>query len=347
MKPVLGNYELPASAEGSCQKNIIFLVRCLFENSYCTLVSESMYSKLRPRYFFLMLFFLSGYGTSLFAQRMVEVRYEADTKGGYVFSCTNYAYCNYVLDLGFTTFNNLKCDLPLPFHAEVKPGYNKLFTISPVDAQSPVLFKYNSGSRKGCLHPVVNSDFTYLFPISPGSSAQVYEMSAGSSADSASWYVLRLKMKPGDTIFAARKGIVNDMNDQNGANDAGQSSLGTENFIEIAQGDCSFAHYGILKKNSALVKPGQPVKAGQPIGLVGGDPYGRGSDLRFSVYYYQEDNGPAENIHGPHYIITQIWTKNNGKGKLKHGAVYISEFPAAVLNQEMPATPSKKTRKKV
>ena len=41
--------------------------------------------------------------------------------------------------------------------------------------------------------------------------AQVYEMSPDKSSDSASWYVLRLKMKPGDTIYAARKGIVNDM----------------------------------------------------------------------------------------------------------------------------------------
>jgi hypothetical protein len=300
MKPMLGNYELPVSAKGRYQKYIIFLVRFLFDISHGTVFGTNMYSKHRPLKFLLIPFLLTGFGPSLFAQRMVEVRYEVDAKGGYVFSCTNYAFCNYILDLGFTTFNNLKCDQPLPLHAEVKPGYSKLFTISPVDAQLPVLFKFNSGSRKGCLHPIVNSDFTYLFPISPGSSAQVYEMSAGGSADSASWYVLRLKMKPGDTIFAARKGIVNEMNDQNGANDAGQSSLGTENFIEIAQGDCSFAHYGILKKNSALVKPGQPVKAGQPIGLVGGDAYGRGSDLRFSVYYYQEDNGSPAIAHGPH-----------------------------------------------
>ena len=156
------------------------------------------------------------------------------------------------------------------------------------------------------------------------------------SRDSVSWYVLRLKMKAGDTIYAARKGVVTELQDQNGANDAGQISVSTENFIEIVQADCSFARYGILKKNSALVKPGQAVKAGQPIGLVGGDPFGRGSDLRFSVYYYQEENSTAQN-GGRHYIIPQIWTKNNGKGRLKHGVIYTSEFPAAVLNQEMPA----------
>jgi murein DD-endopeptidase MepM/ murein hydrolase activator NlpD len=154
-------------------------------------------------------------------------------------------------------------------------------------------------------------------------------------------------MKAGDTIYAARKGIVNEISDQSGTNDAGQSSIGAENFIEVTQPDCSFARYGILKKNGAFVKPGQAVKAGQPIGLVGGDVYGRGSDLKFSVYYYQEENGTLNQANVPHYIIPQIWTKNNGKGRLRHGAVYISEFPAAVLNQETStATPKKKAKTK-
>jgi hypothetical protein len=273
---------------------------------------------------------------SLSAQRMIEVKYQQDQKGAYVFSCVNYAFCNYILDIGFTSFTNVKCDQPLPFHAEVKPGYNKLFSISVIDPQAAVQFNYKSGFQKGCIHPNVNQNIIYLLPITPGTQAQVYEMSPVKSSDSGSWYVLRLKMKPGDTIYAARKGIVNDIQDQNGANDAGQASIGTENFIEVAQPDCSFARYGILRKNSALVKPGQLVKAGQPIGLVGGDAYGRGSDLRFSVYYYQEENGMLNQTAISHYIVPQIWTKNNGKGRLKHGAIYVSEFPSSVLNQELP-----------
>jgi len=281
---------------------------------------------------------------SLFSQRIVEVRYDQDSRGAFVFSCMNNGYCNYILDLQFTVFENVKSDQPLPFHAEIKPGFNKLFTISPIDAQIQTKINFTSTFQKGCMHPVVNPDFTYLFPVSPGKSAQVYEMSPDKSPDSASWYVLRLKMMPGDTIYAARKGIVNEIQDQNGANDAGQNSIGTENYIEITQAECSFARYGILKKNGALVKPGQAVKAGQPIGIVGGDPNGRGSDIRFSIYYFQEENGTISQNRERHYIIPKIWTKGVGKSRLKHGVVYISEFPLAVLNQEMP-TPSPKKKK--
>ena len=284
----------------------------------------------------MILIFVLSFHFSLSAQRVIEVKYQQDQKGAYVFSCVNYAFCNYILDIGFTTFTNVKCDQSLPFHAEVKPGYNKLFSISAIDPQAAIQFNYKSGFQKGCIHPNVNQNIIYLLPITPGTQAQVYEMSPAKSSDSGSWYVLRLKMKPGDTIYAARKGIVNDVQDQNGANDAGQVSIGTENFIEIAQPDCSFARYGILRKNSALVKPGQLVKAGQPIGLVGGDTYGRGSDIRFSVYYYQEENGTLNQTAMSHYVVPQIWTKNNGKGRLKHGAIYICEFPSSVLNQELP-----------
>ena len=112
----------------------------------------------------------------------------------------------------------------------------------------------------------------------------------------------------------------------------------------MVQADCSFARYGIVKKNGALVKPGQTIKAGQPIGLVGGDSFGRGSDLRFSVYYYQEELNASQN-GGRHYIIPYIWTKKNGKSRLKHGVVYTSEFPPVVLNQEVPAPKKGKTKK--
>jgi len=192
------------------------------------------------------------------------------------------------------------------------------------------------------MRPQADTNFTYLLPIGPGKQTQVYEMTSPEKPQTGdarqnNWYVLRLKMRPGDTIYAARKGVVTEVADQDGSNDAGAASAGKENYIEILHADCSFGHYGILRKNSALVKPGQRVKAGQPIGLVGGDQYGRGSEIRFSVYYNQEEDLQSrENIHQHYmeYIQLQCWTKNNGSGRLKHGAVYTGEFPLPVLNRE-------------
>ncbi|HEY4063831.1 MAG TPA: M23 family metallopeptidase [Puia sp.] len=289
------------------------------------------------------------------AQRVVEVGYILDTHGNYVFSCTNHAYCNYVLDVTFTTLDNAKSDHPLPFEAEVRPGMTKLFTISAISAKADIKLNYKSSYRKGCLHTTVNPDLTYLLPIAPGKEAQAYIIgespagtggvagnagAAGKSAGSGglgggtaardTGYAIRLKMKAGDTIYAARRGTVTGVDAGNSENDAGMSVTEGLNTIEIVQGDCTFGEYGVFQKNGVFVKPGQVVEAGTPLGLVGGDKYGRGSDVRFSVDYYD----------GQHRVQVplQFWTKKNGKGMLKHGATYISEHPRAIVLQEVPKT---------
>ncbi len=302
---------------------------------------------------------ISFFASAVFSQRVIEVKYALDPKGNYQFSCTNNAFCNYILEISFTSLDNAKADHELPYRNVVKPGNNKLFTISKENAGNPIQFKYSVAYHKGCINPKVDTNFVYLLPIAPGKEAQVYEMSGsgsggGPSASDASpqttqefrgWYVIRLRMKPGDTIFAARRGIVTEIHAESGLNDSGRVSIGNENYLEICHADCSFGHYGILKKNGALVKPGQIVEAGQPIALVGGDKFGRGSDGKFSVYYNVDDDetneGTMKKIYWA-YVPLQFWTKTNGKGKLKHGATYTSEHPKAIITQEIKKPKAKK-----
>ena len=285
--------------------------------------------------------------TALQAQRLIEISYALDTKGRYVFSCTNHDFCTYILYLDFPTLTNARSDHSLPFEAEVKPGLNKLLAISPVDPSTDIKFNYKTSSRKGCQHPVVNTNFTYLLPIRPGQETQAYRIvntrngagGAGSpavSASSDSGYAVRLRASIGDTIYAARRGVVTGVAVGNTENDAGVNTTDSWNHREIAHADCSFAEYGILKKDGAFVKPGQIVEAGTPIGLVGGDRYGRGSDVRFSVSYYPGTPGTE--------IPLQFWTKGNGKGPLRHGATYTSEFPRNLILQEKAKPVAKKPK---
>lgn len=313
----------------------------------------------------LLLVFLLFLHSRSFSQRVIEVSYVQDTHGNYIFSCTNRDFCNYVLDVEFTTLVNAKTDHALPYEGEVKPGVNKLFTISPLNPSNDVQIRYKNSYRKGCLHPSVNPDFTYLLPIAPGKEAQAYILSGttgsgtststgasstggtsgatstnpdpnGATAGLDSGYTIRLRMKPGDTIYAARHGVVTRVDVGSAENDAGVTVKGSLNYIEVVHNDCSFGQYGILKKDGAFVKPGQIVEAGTPIGLVGGDKYGRGSDVRFSVSYYQGSSNTLIPLH--------FWTKKNGKGMLKHGGTYISEHPQAIITQEKPKTPIKKRK---
>lgn len=260
----------------------------------------------------------------LSAQKAVDISYTLDQQGNYHFTCNNKAYCNYVIHVEFTTLENAKSDHDLPFEAEVKPGVNQLFTVSPINKSKDTKLNFKSSSRKGCMSPVVNRDFTYLMPIGPGMETQAFRINVNRDSS----YAVRLKMKNDDTIYAARRGIVTAVDVSNTENDAGATTTTNWNYVEIVHADCSFGQYGVLKKDGALVKPGQQVEAGTPIGIVGGDKFGRGSDIRFSVVY--------PGAQGNTQIAPIFWTKGNGKGQLRHGGTYSSEFTKALVQLEQP-----------
>ena len=284
----------------------------------------------------LLLLFLLPLRLSLFSQRVIEVSYTQDSKGNLLFTCNNRAFCTYVLSVNFTTFQNAKADHALPYEGEVKPGMNRLFTVSQEGA-GDLQIKYTSSYQKGCLHPSITPGFTYILPIAPGKEIQVFEMNKTAGADGLdSGFVIRLKMQQGDTIYAARRGVVTAVHTSSAENDAGATATDNWNSVEIVHGDCTFGQYGVFKKDGAFVHPGQTVEAGTALGLVGGDKFGRGSDVRFNVSYYQGPRGIP--------LPMQFWTKKNGKGKLKHGATYVSEHPKAILLQEVPATPASKKK---
>jgi murein DD-endopeptidase MepM/ murein hydrolase activator NlpD len=303
---------------------------------------------------------------SLFAQRLIEVNYDVDKQRNFNFYCRNNAFCNYILEFNFSTLENVKPDHALPYRGMVKPGINKLLKLSKENASAAFQFKYAMGYAKGCINPKVDTGFTYILPIGLGRETQVYvmensqqtnsrESAEGGNAQqtipgSKNWYLIRMRMKPGDTIFAARRGMVTEVDDRSNLNDSGGSSIGSENYVEIVHGDCSFGKYGILRKGSALVKPGQFVEVGAPIGLVGGDKYGRGSEIRFSVHYNVEaddtQNGGSNSKIYWEYAPLKFWTKNNGKVSLRHGGNYLSERPPAILQQEIKKPEEKKGKKR-
>jgi murein DD-endopeptidase MepM/ murein hydrolase activator NlpD len=265
------------------------------------------------------------------AQRAVEISYTQDNAGHYFYTATNKAFCPYYIRIDFPVLDNLNADHPLPYDVELKPGPTKILTLSPIDKAKDTKVKYTVQTHKGQMHPTVNPNFTYLLPTGPAIETQAYRI-PNTAVNSTfpghqdSGYSVRLRAKPGDTIYAARRGVVSEIDVHNTENDAGATSTNGWNYVEVYHADGSFAEYGVVKKDGALVKPGQLVEAGTPVGIVGGDQYGRGSEIRFSVSYYPG----VQNTQIP----LQIWTKANGKGPLKQGAFYTGEFTKTLLTAE-------------
>lgn len=305
------------------------------------------------KYFFFLFLLLNGNLYEGFAQRIVQVKYNQDSKGNYDFICENHVFCHYIVEVRVSGLENLRSDQTLPYRKEVPPGTTHLFNLIPENPGIAVKFNYSATYLKGCLQPNPNINITYLLPLAPGREAQIYEMQNYGKAKSGDpeirdWYVIRIKMNPGDTIYSARRGIVSELDVSSGANDSGSNQIGGTNFIEIVHADCSFGRYGIIRKNGALVRPGQTVEAGTPIGIVGGDRFGRGAEIRFSVSYNEEVfDGAGNEKQYQVFLPLWFWIKYKGRDKIKHGAEYVSEHPPAIIAQEKAIkAPPKKTASK-
>jgi hypothetical protein len=293
----------------------------------------------------LILYCLLFYNSIPFAQQLVEVKYEADANGNYKFSCNNYGFCNYILEVNFTDLLNLKTSFKLPFVGEVRPGINSLFTLTKESTERPSNFRFSYRYVKGCIKPNVKMDYTYLLPVASAKEVQSQELDYFlkrylNDPEPQDWYAISIKMKAGDTVYASRRGLVTEVKDDANLKESGYSMASADNFIEVYHGDCSFARYQVLKDKSIFVKAGQLVEAGDPIAIVGGEKYISGPHLRFCVYYTIEkeafaDYDKADRRSRLAYVPVQFWTKGTGTLKLVNNIKYISEHPTPIIVQEM------------
>lgn len=103
-------------------------------------------------------------------------------------------------------------------------------------------------------------------------------------------------MRKGQIICAARDGIVTGTRSDSKKGGPSYKFINDGNYVIIKHHDDSTsAAYWHLDYNSVFVKPGDTVKAGQPIGKVGSTGFSSGPHLHFEVYYYDR-NGKYHSI---------------------------------------------------
>ncbi|BDD11044.1 hypothetical protein FUAX_34760 [Fulvitalea axinellae] len=122
----------------------------------------------------------------------------------------------------------------------------------------------------------------YVFPFKHGLKSRIGQGYYGDFSHK-NLKALDFEMPIGTEICAARGGIVTDVETRYDKGGTSRDFLNKGNHIVIYHNDGTFARYGHLKKNGALVKPGQKVTAGQVIGLSGNTGYSSGPHLHFEV----------------------------------------------------------------
>lgn len=97
-------------------------------------------------------------------------------------------------------------------------------------------------------------------------------------------YAIDFQMPIGDTICAARKGVVVKVEDKYSRGGRNKSFKPYANFILIYHEDGTVAQYVHLKHKGVFVKPGDLVEKEQAIGLSGNTGWSTEPHLHFSVY---------------------------------------------------------------
>lgn len=129
-----------------------------------------------------------------------------------------------------------------------------------------------------------DSGFIYQLPFPKGKAYLIGQGYNGKATHQGSYkYSIDFELKTGDTVSAARGGVVIRAVDKN---DRGCFEVECEkysNFIEIIHSDGTLAIYGHLQKNGVLVSIGDTVEVGKKIGLSGATGRVNGPHLHFMV----------------------------------------------------------------
>jgi len=203
------------------------------------------------------------------------------------------------------------------------------------------------------MKPKINPEFVYLLPVGSGKTtkAQPLEfLQVGSAPKPKDYYALIFKVNAGDTIYAARRGIVYLVKDAANLSGEGYTYSSKDGLIEIFHEDCSFGHYQVFDKS--LVKEGQQVEAGDPIAIAGGEKYVSGAHVRFYVYYNFEQKFDKKYNDGTDvknywaYVPLVFYTQEEKAKMLTMNKEYTCEKPESIIIQEMSKRELKNWRKK-
>lgn len=131
-----------------------------------------------------------------------------------------------------------------------------------------------------------DSAFNYTFPFLKGYTSKIIQGYDGdfSHFGSFSAKTLDFDMTIGDTIVAARDGIVAKVMVKHNKQGTTEAFKKFGNYIMIYHADNTFSQYVHLKQNGNLVNVGDAVKANQPIALSGFTGMTTVPHLHFGVY---------------------------------------------------------------
>ncbi|MBP2832202.1 M23 family metallopeptidase [Aquimarina sp. U1-2] len=218
------------------------------------------------------------------AQENFNLYYE-ETENGFSVLADNDEYSPVSADITFR-LENLKSSQGNNkiFVVPARTKKHKITNLDVVDRSKRVKFGFETSFNFGN-HDLKTYDtnFDYYLPFEKGSTfwlSQGYNGATSHKNENA----LDFKMPVGTKIYAARDGVVIDVEDSYSKRCTDPECAKHNNYILIYHNDGTFAEYAHLKKGGARVHRGDQIKIGQFIGYSGDVGWATGPHLHFIVF---------------------------------------------------------------
>lgn len=204
------------------------------------------------------------------------------------------------------------------------PGRNRIFDASIVDFNFYYCF--------GFANPKV-ANVTYVLPVSHGKEVSVeklaMELSEAYSDGVSKMFGTIFKLQMGDTIRAARGGIVEEIVAFN------EIEFAQSNRIKIRHADGTISDYLGFDAQSITINVGDGVFTGMPLAKAGGTSKANSADLFFAVSYLKVDTQKEfEDWNSMVYMDPSFQTQNY-KGTLYDKEAYVGVINNELIVQEM------------
>lgn len=247
-------------------------------------------------------------------------------------------------------FGNVKnIEVPEPYLATVRSGQT-LLRLKPTSMTDSVDFTMRKHIVRGDYRAVPDHDFRYRLPFGFTGQAVPAERLPNLPADYFDdaepdpGVFFRFGLSSGDTVYAARKGIVVDVVDTYDPDEV--SYLSSNNLIVVEHADKTMACYYALAEGSPMVRTGQTVYPDTPLALAGNID-GEREGLVFCVCHlaarWFEPGSPfvAERAF-IRKCVDPLFATDKGAVRLTAGKFYVPRVTEELITAEM----SKKELKK-
>ncbi|MBM9548971.1 M23 family metallopeptidase [Leptospira sp. 201903074] len=184
------------------------------------------------------------------------------------------------------TSKNMKSSIKLPLVTVLKgPKRKKLFRLNVNKPNKRWVYQIKYKWILGNYSVSHDAKVVYDLPFEKGMKVRVYQGYKGTKSHQGdNRYSIDFGLKEGDLVTAARDGVVIDTEQKNNEGGFEIKYIHSANYVKILHDDGTIGQYAHLRYMGVLVKRGQRVTTGSPLGYAGSTGFSDGPHLHFEVY---------------------------------------------------------------